>query len=113
MITLSINNNNDLYLNGSNIALKSDKEALGDIYVNKVQTVKGELVYNTDKGIDYFNTVFSEPVYPDVFQNQVKNEILGTSQTEAITGYTQSIADNVLSYTANIKTSYGNITLNG
>mgnify|MGYP003297609062 CR=1 FL=1 len=47
-----------------------------------LETLKGEIVYNTEKGIDYFNTVFCEPIYPDVFQNQVKNEILDTINRE-------------------------------
>lgn len=113
MITLGINENNDLYLNGSNLAIKNDKAALGDIYINKVQTLKGEIVYNTEKGIDYFNTVFCEPIYPDVFQNQVKNEILDTEETQSIISYSQNITDGILNYKAVCQTSYGEITING
>lgn len=114
MLTVGIDENNDLFLdNNGNIVIKYDIEAMGDIYVNKAQTNKGELVYNTEKGIDFFNTVFGEPCYPDVFQYQLLNELRDTAETEAVNGYTQEINNGVLKYRVDCKTTYGNITTNG
>ena len=114
MLTFGINNDNDLFLDSNgNIVLKKDAPALGDIYVNKAQTNRGELAYNTSKGIDYFNTVFGEPCYPDVFQNQLINELVETEETISVSGYSQTITDDVLNYKVNCKTSYGNIIING
>lgn len=114
MLTFGIDNKNDLFIdNSGNIAVKSDIESMKDIYVNKVQTNRGEIVYNTLKGIDYFNTVFCSPAYPDVFQNQVINELTNTEETQSITGFKQTIKNGILSYSVNCYTSYGNFKLNG
>ena len=59
MITLGIDTNNDLYLTPQgNMGIKADLNAMGDIYINKSQTNKGELLYNTNGGIDFFNTIY-------------------------------------------------------
>ena len=113
MLTFGINGNNDLYLTPQgNIGLKKDIEAMGDIFINKSQTNKGELLYS-DSGIDFFNTVFGEPCYPDVFQNQLISELENTAETQNVSGYTQKIENGVLNYTVNCQTTYGDITLNG
>lgn len=114
MLTIGINDTNDIYLDAQgNLAVKKDIEAMGDIYINKVQTLKGELVYNTDKGVDYFNTIFGEPVYLDVFQNQVINELTDTAGTLNITNYQAETANGVYSYIIDCQTDYGNIALHG
>ena len=114
MLTIAINSSNDIYLDpNGNIALKTDLEAMGDIYVNKAQTNKGELIYNAEKGIDYFNTIFGEPCYPDIFQNELISELENTAETIKITGFNQEISNGIYSYTVNCQTSYGDINLNG
>ena len=114
MITLGIDSNNDLYLTPQgNIGIKTDLEAMGNIYINKSQTRKGELLFNAEGGIDFFNTIFGEPSYPDVFQNQLISELENTAGTESISGFTQKTENGIYSYTVNCQTSYGKISLQG
>lgn len=114
MQTIAINSNNDIYLDSSgNLAIKTDIEALGDILVNKSQTNQGELLYNSESGIDFFNTVFSSPAYPDLFQNQLLNQLENTEGVERISNYQAKQENNTYSYTANIQTQYGEVILNG
>lgn len=114
MITIGIDENNDIYIDSNNnLALKSDLDAMGDIFVNKVQTVKGELLYNNDKGIDYFNTIFGEPPYPDVFQSQVIAELSDTEDTQKVSAYDYTINNNIYSYTVDCETTYGNLKFRG
>ena len=114
MITFGINDNNDLFLdNSGNIAVKKDLAAMGDIYVNKIQTNKGEIFYNSEKGVDYFNTIFGEPCYPDLFQNDVISELKDTENTQKISGYTPEISNGVYKYTVNCQTDYGTVIING
>lgn len=114
MKTIGINENNDIYLdNSNNLCIKRDLSAMGDIFVNKSQTNKGELLYNTLKGIDFFNTIFSSPTYLDLFQNELLTQLENTEQTQKINNYTEEIKDNTYKYSVNIQTSYGKVTLNG
>lgn len=113
MKTIAINTNNDIYLNDSNnLALKSNLNAMGDIYVNKCQTVKGELQY-TDKGIDFENTIFSSPSYPDLFQNEVITQIEDTEDTQRVTSFEGDTEENTFLYKTKIVTAYGEVALNG
>ena len=114
MITLGIDSNNDLYVDTQgNIGIKKDLEAMGDIYVNKIQTNRGELVYDEGKGVDYFNTIFTDILYPDILQNQIISELEDTEKTQKVSAYTQEIKDNVYSYTVNCLTDYGELEING
>ena len=114
MQTISINDSNDIYLTSSgNLAIDTDINAMGDIFVNKSQTRKGELLYDTEKGIDFFNTIFNSPSYPELFQNEVITQLEDTQATQKITSYESEQNNNVYSYTVKIQTDYGEIALNG
>ena len=114
MKTLAINSDNDIYLDGSgNLAVKSGLKAMADIIVNKIQTNRGELMYNGGKGIDYFNTIFSSPCYPDLFQNQLISEIEETDAVQQVSSYDYKTENGVYSYTVKIMTDYGEAVING
>lgn len=114
MLTIGINDTNDIYLDAQgNLAVKKDLEAMGDIIINKSQTNRGELLYNSEKGIEFFSTVFGEPVYLDLFQSELIEELENTEAVQAVYDYTPSISGGVYAYTANIQTDYGKIALNG
>jgi hypothetical protein len=114
MKTIGIDKNNDIFLDETgNLAIKKDLSAMGDIFVNKSQTNRGELPYNTEKGIDFFNTVFSSPVYPDLFQNQLLTELEDTEETQRVDNFDGRIEDGVFVYSVDIQTSYGKVSLNG
>lgn len=114
MKTIAINGNNDIYLTSSgSLAVKEDLEAMADILTNKVQTNKGELIYDTEKGIDFMNTIFNSPSEPELFQAELIEQLEDTDGVKNVYSYSSSVANNVYSYTADIITDYGNITLNG
>lgn len=113
MQTISINENNDIYIdNSGNLAISQDLEAMGNIFVNKSQTLKNEMLYS-DKGIDYFNTIFSSPSYPDLFQNELTNQLEATEATISVESFEAETKDNVFKYSAKIQTEYGELYLNG
>ena len=113
MRTISINENNDIYIdNSGNLAISQDLEAMGNIFVNKSQTLKNEMLYS-DKGIDYFNTIFSNPSYPDLFQNELTNQLEATEATISVESFEAETKDNVFKYSAKIQTEYGELYLNG
>ena len=114
MQTIAINDSNDIYLNASgNLMVKSDLEAMADILTNKAQCNRGGLRYDTEKGIDFFNTIFASPCYPDLFQAQLTSELADTDEVLSVSDYEAETNDNVYEYTVNITTSYGKVALNG
>ena len=113
MQTISINENNDIYIdNSGNLAISQGLEAIGNIFVNKSQTLKNEMLYS-DKGIDYFNTIFSSPSYPDLFQNELTNQLEATEATISVESFEAETKDNIFKYSAKIQTEYGELYLNG
>lgn len=114
MRTIGIDANNDIYIdNANNLAVKTNIEAMGDIFINKSQTNLGELLYNTEKGIDFFNTVFSSPTYTDLFQNEVITQLEDTEETQEVINFIGEIEENTYSYSVDIQTTYGKVSLNG
>lgn len=114
MKTIAINENNDIYLdNSGNLAIKTDLDAMGDICVNKSQTVQGELLFNQEKGIDFFNTIFSSPTYPDLFQNEVISQLEDTESVNTVNNFKGEASDGIYSYTTKIQTDFGQVVLNG
>lgn len=114
MRTLAINDTNDIYLTPSgNLAVKNELAAMGDILINKAQTNRGELIYDTAKGVDYFNTIFSSPCYPDIYQQQLVSELENTDQVLEVSDYEAKVENNVYAYSVNITTTYGEVALNG
>ena len=114
MQTIAINSDNDIYINAAgNLVIKTDLNAMGDIITNKSQTNINELLYNTEKGIDFFNTIFASPYYPDLFQVEVTAQIEDTDAVQKITNFSFEENDGIFSYMAKIQTDYGVIALNG
>jgi hypothetical protein len=114
MKTIGIDENNDIFLdNSNNLAIKTNLEAMGDIFVNKSQTILGELPYDQEKGIDFFNTIFSSPAYLDLYQNQLISQLEDTEETLKISNFTGTTKDNIFEYSLEAQTSYGKIVLNG
>lgn len=114
MKTIGIDDSNDIYLTPSgNLAIKSDLSAMGDILVNKAQGNRGELQYDTEKGVDYFNTIFSSPCYPDLFQAQLVATLEDTAEVQAVSDFSAEINEDIYSYSVNIATTYGEVALNG
>lgn len=114
MKTISINENNDIFLTPSgNISIKTDIEALGDILVNKTQTNRGELQFNEEKGIDFLNTIFNSPAEIEFFESELINQIEDTDNVQNVYNFESETKNGIYSYKADIITDFGNITLNG
>ena len=114
MKTISINENNDIYLTPSgNISIKTDIEALGDILVNKTQTNKGELQFDEEKGIDFLNTISPCPAEIEFSESELINQIEDTDSVQNVYNFESETKNGIYSYKADIITDFGNITLNG
>ena len=75
MKTLGRNEDNDLYLEGGNLAVLHDIEAQRQIIEAALLTQEGELQFDEDGGIDYFGTVLLNPSFIDFWAGLVKSRI--------------------------------------
>ncbi len=73
----------------------------------------GELQYDLTKGVEYFNNVFNGEPNFQLFEFQARQQILNVGGVTSIDSFSYTHIDEVLSYTATIKTIYGNGEING
>lgn len=106
----------DIYLDiNNNLAIKSGEDALLDIITNVVRTRKYEIQYDMNKGIPYFETIFSDTGLLGLWRSYVIQEIenvYGVISIESLI-YSLDESNKKLSYTCQIRTIYGESTLNG
>lgn len=113
MITIGINDTNDIYLdNSGNISLKSDILAIQDIALNNVRTLYGEVPFNVSAGIPYFDVLFVAHPNIELFKQYVTEEIEKIDGVIEITEFETEIKDGVLHYELTILTKYGEATVN-
>lgn len=114
MQTISINENNDIYIDASgNLALTVDINALADISKNKALTTLGEPQFNQQDGIPYFETIFTDTPKIDLFQAALINSIENTENIERVSNFNYTQNNGVFSYTLTEQTTFGEIQLNG
>lgn len=114
MYSLATDENNDIYLDEfGNLATVSGVSAVAQVCRNTVLTTYGELIYDIDSGIPYFETVFSDPPNIDLFQNAVVRALEDVEGVISVSAFEYTISGDILSYTAVIQTIYGEIKING
>ena len=107
MKTIATDKNNDIFLSGGKLALSEGKDAISNICLNRIRTLKGEHQYNTQDGIAYFDILFG--FYPniDLFKYYIQREILAVNGVNSIKSLTTDISNSTLTYQAEIETNEG------
>ena len=114
MLSIATDENNDIYLDEfGNLATVTGIEAVAQVCRNTVLTTYGELTYDVDGGIPYFETVFTDPPNLELFQNAVVSALQNVESVTRVKSFNYSVSGGTLSYTAEIVTAYGEMTLNG
>ena len=109
---------NDLYLNASgNISISYDQQALLEECSQAVKIVLGELVFNTNIGVPYFETMFVGIPNAQQFNAAVNNAILTVQGVLEVVSLITSQGGNLPSdnynFTAIIRTIFGTGVVNG
>jgi hypothetical protein len=121
-ISCNVNNNipgvaqNDIYLNSDgNISTSVDLQAVLENCSQAAKTLLGELIFSTDQGIPYFETVWSGIVNIEQFTSSLRQAFLQVTGVIEIVSLITSRGDNVntLQYSAVIRTIYGSGALSG
>lgn len=109
---------NDIYLDSQgNISISRDVNAILEECAQVARVILGEMIFNTDLGVPYFQTVWvGVPNIPQ-FTNALRQSFLNVAGViEVVSLFTEqggaNPSDN-LAYTAIIRTIYGTGTING
>lgn len=106
----------DIYLDDkNNLAIKTGEEALLDVLNNVIRTRKYELQYDMNKGVPYFETIFSDSGLLGLWRSyliQTIENVNGVISVESLT-YSLDEGSKKISYTCQIRTIYGETSLNG
>lgn len=118
MLTFSVNDNNDLFIDNTGmLSISKDLQAMSYIYKNKSLVRKGEIYYNTDEGIDFLNNIFEGIPDIGIFQDELLTQLKNTDDTIEVNNYTYNIFTQnnkqIYNYSVNLNTPYGVIQLNG
>lgn len=111
--TLKTNENNDIHAINGRLQISTGLNAVLQTCERVVKTLIGELQFNKRKGIDYFGNIFSGSPNVLSFEASARRQIVSVSNVISVVSFESSITDNKLSYTAVIKTTFGEGRING
>jgi hypothetical protein len=113
MKTLNTDENNDLFLDGKNIALAYDVAAVGKVCEQIVQTQRGELQFDITRGIPWFETIFASIRYIKLWASDMVLAFEGVANVTGVTSFKYEISERNVKYVAQINSIYGKVALNG
>lgn len=122
MQTLSANVNSnipgvafdDIYLNAQgNISISYDLEAVLEACAQAAQTVLGEIIYNTNQGIPFFQTIWNGVPNVNQYTAALRSAFLNVPNVVEVVSLMTTQINNEFQYTAVIRTSFGSGGISG
>jgi hypothetical protein len=113
MQTLNTDENNDLFLDGKNIALATGVQAVAKVCEQVVQTQRGELQFDITRGIPWFETVFSSIRYIKLWASDMVLAFESVANVTVVTSFKYEVKDRAVKYVAQINSTFGKVALNG
>lgn len=103
---------NDLYIGDDGIiAMSTGRQSYADTIVDAIRTLRGELQLETEKGIQFLETVFSSRNRLSEWELQVRELVESFDFVKGITSFTISIDErtHTLSYVMKVDTPDGEV----
>lgn len=122
MQTLSANVNNDvpgvayddIYLDRrGNISISYDLDAVLQACAQAAQTVLGEIIFDVNQGIPFFQTVWNGIPNFQQYTASLRLAFLNVSNVVEVVSLFTNQVDNELQYTAVIRTTFGSGGISG
>lgn len=114
MITIATNDNNDIYLDAiGNLVISEGKDAVAQVCRNAILTIKGELKYDTTKGIPYFDILSQGHADLDTLRFYILKTVQNIEEVQAIKSLNFEANNNEIRYTLTIETKNGEAVVNG
>ena len=111
MKAIKIDANRNPVITGGKFVFVFDVDVVAQNCDQAMRQQLGELNYDADKGVQYFDNIFTGNPNFQRFESQARREILNVDGTTGINSFDFEFNDNVLSYNATIGTIYGEITV--
>lgn len=113
MKSIALNSQNDIYTVNGNLQIATGKDAIASACQTAIRTLRGELQYNVDFGIPYFDVLYTSAPNLDMFRHYILSTAQDTDGVNAIKSLDFQINGEVLKYELVIKTGEGEATING
>lgn len=111
--TFGVDGNNDLVLVGRNLSIVSARDAILQICEQCAKAILGEMIFNVQGGMPYFETVWvggpSSAAFEAAFRLRIV-QVSGVTEIEEL--ITEQVGDS-MQYSATIATIYGTGTISG
>ena len=112
MKSLLTDENNDLYLKNFSLAIGEGQQAVAQIVNNVLRTQKGEVSYDTSRGIPYLETVLGDNPDISLWSSYMISAIKSIEYVQRVISFVPKVQDNTLTYTSRISTIYGDFNIN-
>lgn len=114
MITFNVDENNDLTLNSDgNLDICSNRDAAVNICRHYALAARNEMLHKYNRGMPFLTTIFTRNSNVFQFEAAFRARMRELDFVDGVSSFDATIEDGVLKYTAFIKTTYGEISLNG
>ena len=106
--TLAVNANNDIFVDAEgNISIAFNLQAILQQCAQAGKTLLGEMVFNINQGIPYFESVWIGTPNIEQYTASLRRSFLSITGVLEVVSLITSQINNTLSYTAVIRTIYG------
>jgi hypothetical protein len=110
----SVDVNNDLILaSDGNLAISEELDAILQACEHAAKAQLSEMVLAADQGMPNFQTIWNGSPNVPQFEAYLRRQLLAVEGVTDVVSIDASVANNVLAYTAVIKTQFGQGAVNG
>lgn len=113
MRSFATDSTNDLFIEGRNLALVSDLQAVLNVAKHAAQAILGEMVFAKTQGMPYFETVWSGNPTSAAFEAAFRERVTAIDSVESILSLEVAQVGDIMQYRAEIVTVYGPGVVNG
>lgn len=114
MLTFSVNGSNDIYLSVTgSLAMTTDAGALAQLSAQAVKTLRGELVFDTGRGMPNMGTVWAGTANLPQYEAALRRRLLALPGVRSIVALTSERDGQTFRYAATLRTIYGPVSVNG
>lgn len=113
MRSFATDDKNDLFLNGRNLAIVSDLQAVLTVAKHAAQAILGEMMFAKNQGMPYFETVWVGNPTASAFEAAFRQRVARIAGVQEVASLETEQTGDVMRYRAVIVTIYGVGEVNG